>query len=54
MKVKYFLLGIATAIVMPAMAVKGVDDGSKFGTGEDSIRCLENLSLYTNYYKIKN
>ena len=24
MKVKYFLLGIATAIVMPAMAVKGV------------------------------
>ena len=54
MKVKYFLLGIATAIVMPAMAVKGVDDGSKFGTGEDSIRCLENLSMYQSYYKIKD
>jgi tetratricopeptide (TPR) repeat protein len=36
------------------LAVKGVDDGSKFGTGEDSIRCLENLSLYQTYYKIRD
>ncbi|MBR2617863.1 MAG: hypothetical protein IKC81_00940 [Paludibacteraceae bacterium] len=54
MKVKYFLLGLATVFALPAMAVKGIDDGSKFGTGEDSIRCLENLSMYQSYYKIKD
>lgn len=37
-----------------AMAQKGVEDGSKYGHGEDSIRCLENLSLYKEYYKQKN
>ena len=54
MKIKTLLLAIATMVVLPSFAVKGIEDGSKFGTGEDSIRCLENLSLYTNYYKIKN
>jgi tetratricopeptide (TPR) repeat protein len=33
---------------------KGVTDGSKWGHGEDSIRCLTNLSLYTEYYKQRN
>ena len=54
MKIKTLLLTIATMVALPSFAVKGIEDGSKFGTGEDSIRCLENLSLYTNYYKIKN
>lgn len=54
MKIKTLLLAVATMIALPSFAVKGVEDGSKFGTGEDSIRCLENLSLYTNYYKIKD
>ena len=49
MKIKTLLLAIATMVALPSFAVKGVEDGSKFGTGEDSIRCLENLSLYTNY-----
>ncbi len=49
---KYFLLGLVAVFSLPALAVKGVDDGSKFGTGEDSIRCLENLSMYQSYYKI--
>ncbi len=35
-------------------AQKGVEDGSKYGHGEDSLRCLENLSLYYEYYKQKN
>ena len=35
-------------------AQKGVEDGSKYGHGEDSIRCLKNLSLYNEYYKQKN
>ncbi|OFX84965.1 MAG: hypothetical protein A2W99_16305 [Bacteroidetes bacterium GWF2_33_16] len=33
---------------------KGIDDGSKFGHGEDSIRCLTNLSLYREYVKQGN
>ena len=33
---------------------KGVDDGSKFGHGEDSVRCLINLSLYREYVKQGN
>jgi hypothetical protein len=32
-------------------AQKGVEDGSKYGHGEDSIRCLKNLSLYTELEK---
>lgn len=35
-------------------AQKGVEDGSKYGHGEDSIKCLKNLSLYNEYYKQKN
>ncbi|MCK5171122.1 MAG: tetratricopeptide repeat protein, partial [Bacteroidales bacterium] len=33
---------------------KGVEDGSKYGQGEDSIRCIKNLSLYREYVKQKN
>ena len=54
MKIKTLLLAVATMVALPTFAVKGVEDGSKYGTGEDSIRCLENLSLYSNYYKIKD
>lgn len=28
---------------------KGVEDGSKYGHGEDSINCIKNLSLYREY-----
>ena len=35
-------------------AQKGVEDGSRFGHGEDSIRCLQNISIYTEYVKTKN
>lgn len=32
-------------------AQKGIEDGSKFGKGDDSIRALQNLSMYQQYYK---
>ena len=32
-----------------SMAQKGVEDGSRFGHGEDSIQCITNLSLYREY-----
>ena len=35
-------------------AQKGVEDGSRFGHGEDSIRCLQNISIYTEYVKTDN
>ena len=35
-------------------AQKGVMDGSMFGKGADSVRCLMNLSLYYEFYKHDN
>ena len=37
-----------------AFAQKGVEDGSRFGHGEDSLRCLQNISIYTEYVKTNN
>lgn len=52
---KFFLFAAALTLgSMQAFAVKGIEDGSKYGTGEDSIRCLEQLSLYQSYYTIKD
>jgi len=48
------LLIAALLFTGTAFAQKGVEDGSKYGHGEDSLRCLENLSLYNEYYKQKN
>ena len=35
-------------------AQTGAQDGSKYGQGEDSIRCIKNMSLYEPYAKEKN
>ena len=48
------LLIAALLLTGTAFAQKGVEDGSKYGHGEDSLRCLENSSLYYQYYKQKN
>ena len=40
-------LGLSCAV----FAQKGVEDGSKYGHGEDSIRCIQNISLYRTYAK---
>jgi tetratricopeptide (TPR) repeat protein len=37
-----------------AFAQKGVEDGSRFGHGEDSLKCLQNLSIYAEYVKTGN
>jgi tetratricopeptide (TPR) repeat protein len=46
-----FLFG---AVVLPASAQKGVEDGSRYGHGEDSIQCIRNLSLYREFVKYDN
>ena len=48
-----FILLMAFA-QMPVMSQKGVEDGSKYGQGQDSINCLMNLSLYKEFFKHSN
>lgn len=45
------MLVLGAAMSMTLFAQKGVEDGSKYGHGEDSIRCVQNLSLYQTYAK---
>ncbi|MFC0878465.1 tetratricopeptide repeat protein [Saccharicrinis sp. FJH2] len=54
MKTKVFTTLALLAFTMTMLAQKGVDDGSKYGHGEDSIRCTGNLSLFHEYAKQKN
>ncbi len=55
MPMKITTLLISALLLSTAVfAQKGVEDGSKYGHGEDSVRCLENLSLYSEYYKQRN
>lgn len=48
------LLFTCVASVSIAFAQKGVEDGSRFGHGEDSIRCIQNINIYTEYLKMGN
>ncbi|MDT8432518.1 MAG: tetratricopeptide repeat protein [Bacteroidales bacterium] len=45
---------LAFMMLVPVMSQKGVDDGSKYGQGQDSINCLMNLSLYREFFKHNN
>jgi tetratricopeptide (TPR) repeat protein len=55
MKFRFLILvAISIAFILPADAQKGVEDGSRYGHGEDSIRCIRNLSLYREYAKNDN
>ena len=46
-----FALSLSATAVF---AQKGVEDGSRFGHGQDSLNCLKNISVYTEYVKINN
>ncbi len=50
--------GILTALLILAISSvfgqKGVEDGSRFGHGADSIRCIRNFSLFREYVKQNN
>ena len=55
MRMKMFTMLCALTLGTTAtFAQKGVEDGSRFGHGEDSIRCLQNISIYTEYVKTDN
>ena len=46
-----FALSLGTTSIF---AQKGVEDGSRFGHGQDSLNCLQNISIYTEYVKTNN
>ncbi len=49
---KRFVIAISALMLsVSSFAQKGVEDGSKYGHGEDSVRCIQNLSLYQTYAK---
>lgn len=50
---KTYLLAAAALMATSAFAQKGVEDGSKFGHGEDSVRCVMNLVQYQDNVKLK-
>jgi tetratricopeptide (TPR) repeat protein len=55
MKTKVVLLAIGCLLIASgAFAQKGVDNGTRFGSGEDSIRCVTNISLFVPYAKAGN
>jgi len=48
------LTTMSLLFVLPAISQKGIEDGSKYGKGEDSITCIKNLSLYKEFFKHNN
>ncbi len=52
--IKILLSVFAFTIMLPGISQKGIEDGSKYGHGQDSINCLMNLSLYKEFFKHNN
>ena len=48
------LAAMSLLFVLPAISQKGIEDGSKYGKGQDSINCIKNLSLYREFFKHNN
>ncbi len=47
------LMAAALMMVTAASAQKGIEDGSQYGHGEDSVRCIMALVQYNDAYKLK-
>lgn len=43
-----------SVLMLPLFGQKGIEDGSKYGHGEDSVNCRKNGSLYRTYYDQRN
>lgn len=51
---KIGMIALALVAATGVYAQKGVEDGSRYGHGQDSINTLRNISIYTEYYKTNN
>jgi tetratricopeptide (TPR) repeat protein len=54
MKGKVFTFVLSAFLTAGLSAQKGIDNGTPYGSGEDSIRCLTNISLFIPYAKSGN
>ena len=45
------VLFFVLSLLFPAKAQKGIESGTPFGLGEDSVTCVENLRMFTTYAK---
>lgn len=54
MKIKMVSALFALSCATAAFAQTGASDGSRFGHGQDSLNCLKNISIYTEYVKTNN
>ncbi|MDR2472345.1 MAG: hypothetical protein LBD53_02110 [Tannerella sp.] len=54
MKTKLIYVAACVMIAASASAQKGVDNGTQYGSGEDSINCVTNISLFNPYAKAGN
>ena len=54
MKKNLLMIAVMAFTATTAFAQKGVEDGSRFGHGQDSIDCLNNISIYSEYVKTNN
>lgn len=52
MKGKLFLLALLLSTA--SYAQETLDNAARFGTGADSVKCLQNISIYTEYVKTNN
>lgn len=43
-----------SVLMLPLFGQKGIEDGSKYGHGDDSANCRKNMSLYKTYYDQRN
>lgn len=54
-RIKFYLAAtLLFGTLFPALAQTGVETGTPFGSGDDSIKCRQNISLFTSYAKSKN
>jgi len=51
---RFGLIALALVTVTGVYAQKGVEDGSRYGHGQDSINTLKNISIYSEFVKTNN
>jgi tetratricopeptide (TPR) repeat protein len=54
MRILIFTAITFLSVALSVQAQKGIQDGSKYGHGQDSIDCIRNFSIYKEYYKQGN
>ena len=54
MKSKLFLFAVSFLIAASANAQRGIDNGTQYGSDEDSVQCITNISLFVPYAKSGN